>query len=77
MSHYFNDVGDSARNYDQMRRRRARWSMEGFGGPIEEVAGADVAARLETNSAARAIVIGVVTGALTLIVNRWLERLLK
>ncbi len=64
--------GDSATGYSSQRRQRSR----SMGGPLEEVVGAETAA-FETGGAARAIAVGVATGVLTLLVNRWLEKLLK
>ncbi len=61
---------------DQYPRRHAAY--QAYHGPIDELAGAEVAAGVEMgNSAARSILVGVATGVLTLLVNRWLERLLK
>ncbi len=66
--------GDSARMYSSNRRRQRELQ---FNGPIEEMAGAEVAAGAADHGAARAIGIGVATGVLTLLLNRWIERLLK
>jgi hypothetical protein len=71
--------GDSATFYGQQRSRRRRLSYQAYlAGGVDEVIAAEVAASASSSSTAmRAIGIGVATGVLTLLVNRWLERLLK
>ncbi len=64
-------------NYTQTRRRRReQMSYQAYlAGVEDELVAAETAAAMSPTT--RAIVVGVVTGALTLIVNRWLERLFK
>jgi len=65
---------------DSYRRRRRRLSYQAYlAGGVDEVVAAEVAAATSDreSSAMRAIGIGVATGVLTLLVNRFLERLLK
>lgn len=84
--------GFSERYYDAMRRRRG-WSMNspqglqgysaflaGDPGVPEElgaVVGAEAAAFEAEPGIGRAVLIGVATGALTFLVNRWLGKVLK
>ncbi len=46
-------------------------------GDLENMVGAETGAEAASSGVGRAVLIGVLTGALTLVVNRWLERLLK
>lgn len=75
-------IGDSATFYGQQRRRRSRQQMsyqQYLAGGVEDIVGAEVAASSADHgsSAARAIAIGVATGVLTLLINRWLESALR
>ena len=81
---YFDGV-----SYEASRCRRRRWSVDshgalqgyaaylhGFGAEDEDVTGGVVAAELSNTepSWVRPVLIGVVTSAAALIVNRWIER---
>lgn len=87
--------GNSAMNYDMMRRRRA-WSMtsaQGLHGYAQHLAGygdatadvssivaGEVAGEMDSSSGdatLRAIGVGVATGVITFLLNRYLERLFK
>lgn len=87
--------GNSAMNYDMMRRRRA-WSMtsaqglhgyaqhlNGYGdtaSTVSSMIGAETAGELDSASGdgtIRAITVGVATGVITFLLNRYLERLFK
>ncbi len=49
-----------------------------YHGPVENITGAETAAFEEPlTGPVKAVLIGVATGVLTLIVNRWVEKLLK
>lgn len=65
-----------ARFYNQSPRRPMSYQAY-LAGPLEDVIGAETAAAQPLDGAGRAILIGVVTGALTLLVNRLLEKLIK
>lgn len=65
--------------YQRPRRRRLSY-QEYLAGGADEVIAAEVAASSDSSggsSAWRSIGIGVATGVLTLLVNRWLGQLLK
>ena len=60
------------------RRRHLMSYQEYLAGGAEEGAAAEVAAMTEASGGAwKAISVGVATGVLTLLINRWLERVLK
>lgn len=60
-----------------LQTRRPVSYQEYLAGVADEVGGGEVAAFQNTASASRSIAIGVTTGVLIFLVNRWLERLLK
>ena len=84
-------LGDSAEGYDRMRRRRQRamgprqlQSYASFLLGVDSASGspdivaAETAAFSDTGSSVlRPILIGVATGALTFLINRWLEKALR
>lgn len=62
----------------QGRYAPRRMSYQAYlAGAADEVIAAELAAASAPEGAWRAIGIGVATGVLTLLVNRWLERVLK
>ncbi len=91
--------GNSAMNYDQMRRgRRARmsWSvnnpngLQGYAGylagygdstaDVSSIVAGEVAGEMDSASGdavLRAIGVGVATGVITFLLNRWLEGMFK
>jgi len=71
---------DSARYYSQHRRgaqRRMSYQEYLAGADLGPELGGQLAAADASSGVARSIAIGVATGALIFVVNRWLERLLK
>ena len=58
----------------RQRRRREQAYLAGFGGDVDEMIAAETAAA-EMSPVARAVMIGVATGAITLIVNRLIDRI--
>jgi hypothetical protein len=72
---------ESARFYSQHRRSRDRqMSYQAYlagEGEFDQGGGVLAAAESQRTSAGKSIMIGVATGALIFLVNKWLERLIK
>ena len=60
-----------------LRTRRLMSYQEYLAGMSDELGGELAASESEYKGAGRSIIIGVATGALIFVVNRWLERLLR